>query len=197
MTGAGVGAILDAAVATTGLYDFGDEWFMGPLEAWAADLEQPNLNEFGRKFLRSLVVRDLARRLRVLETLRANPEIASVPIPRIVYITGLERSGTTLLHNLLAVHRRARPLLRWELMEPVPPPDVRTYATDPRIDAVQASVDKLRGSMLERMHWVNANDPEECVWGFIDAASMLGQAAGMCMPQWRGFLAEEDLTPAF
>jgi len=47
------------------------------------------------------------------------------------------------------------------------------------------------------MHWVNADEPEECVWAFIDAVSMLGQAAGMCMPQWRRFLAEEDLTPAY
>ena len=197
MKGLAVGAMRDAAVAATGRDDFGDEWFMGPLGAWAADLEHANLTEFGRKFLRALAVRDLARRLRVLQTLRDHPEIASVPIPRIVYITGLERSGTTLLHNLLALHRGGRPLLRWELMEPVPPPDVRTYATDPRIGTVQASVDKLRGSTLERMHWVNAGEPEECVWGFIDAVSMLGQAAGMCMPHWRRFLAEEDLTPAF
>jgi hypothetical protein len=186
-----------AAIAQTGLDDFGDEWFMGPLSAWAADLEQPNLNEFGRKFLGSLAERDLARRLQVLHTLRENPEITTVPIPRIVYVTGLERSGTTLLHNLIARHRGGRALLRWELMEPVPPPDAATYADDPRIGVVQASIDKLRGSTLEHMHWVNADEPEECVWGFIDAVSMLGQAAGMCMPHWQRFLAEEDLTPAF
>jgi hypothetical protein len=194
---AAAGAMRDAAVAATGLDDFGDEWFMRPLTAWAADLEQTNLTEFGRKFLRSLAVRDLARRLRVLHTLREHPEIASVPIPQIVYITGLERSGTTLLHNLLAQHPRGRALLRWELMEPVPPPDTRTHATDARIAIVQSSIDKLRGSALERMHWVNADEPEECVWGFIDAVSMLGQAASMCMPQWRRFLTEDDLTPAY
>jgi hypothetical protein len=82
-------------------------------------------------------------------------------------------------------------------MEPVPPPDAHTYSTDPRISTVQASVDKLRGSTLEHMHWVNAGEPEECVWGFIDAVSMLGQAASMCMPQWRRFLTEEDLIPAY
>jgi hypothetical protein len=191
------GEMRAAATAHTGLDDFGDEWFMGPLAAWAADLEQSNLTGFGRKFLGSLAVRDLARRLQVLATLREHPEIASVPIPRIVYVTGLERSGTTLLHNLIAQHRDGRALLRWELMEPVPPPDAQTYATDPRIGAVQASIDKLRGSTLEHMHWVNADEPEECVWGFIDAVSMLGQAASMCMPHWQRFLAEEDLTPAF
>ncbi len=190
-------AMRAAAITRTGLDDFGDEWFMGPLAAWAADLEQPNLTEFGRKFLGSLAVRDLSRRLEVLQTFRDHPEIASVPIPRIVYVTGLERSGTTLLHNLIAQHRCGRALLRWELMEPVPPPDAKTYTCDPRIDTVQASIDKLRGSTLERMHWVNADEPEECVWGFIDAVSMLGQAASMCMPQWQRFLAEEDLTPAF
>jgi len=69
--------------------------------------------------MRSLAVRDVARRLRVLDTLRARPEIADVPLPPIVYITGLERSGTTLLHNLMALRADARALLRWELMEPV------------------------------------------------------------------------------
>ena len=36
MEGVTVGAMRDAAVAATGLDEFGDEWFMGPLEARAA-----------------------------------------------------------------------------------------------------------------------------------------------------------------
>lgn len=189
--------ICKAASESVGLDDFGDDWFLGPLRAWATDLEQVNLTDFGRGFLRSLAVKDVARRLRVLDVLNAYPEIASVRIPPIVYITGMERSGTTLLHNLLAEHPKARALLRWELMEPVPPPEAATYASDDRIAAVQASIDKLRGSMLETMHWVNANEPEECVWGFIDATSMLGQAASLCMPHWQRFLSESDNTPAY
>lgn len=185
------------AAAESGLDDFGDTWFLEPLSAWAEDLQQANLNDFGRRFLYTLAVRDVARRLRVLATLRDNPEIGEVPIPPIVYITGMERSGTTFLHNLLALHPQSRALQRWELMEPVPPPTTATYRNDPRIAKVQRSVDRLRGSMLERMHWVNADDPEECVWGYIDAVSMLGQSACMCMPAWRRFLSEADLTAAF
>jgi len=190
-------ALVEEAVAKTGLHDVGDDWFMGPLEAWAADLEGPNLNDLGRRFMRSQAVKDVARRLRVLDTLRAHPEIADVELPPIVYITGLERSGTTVLHNLVALHPRARALLRWELMEPVPPPTAETWASDPRIAAVRASLEPLRGSLLERMHWVEADDPEECAWGFIDAVSMLGQAASFCMPAWGRFLHERDLTRAF
>jgi len=40
------------------------------------------------------------------------PEIGEVEIPPIIYVTGLERSGTTLLHNVLAAHENGRALLR-------------------------------------------------------------------------------------
>ena len=192
-----VDRILADAARKAGLDDFGESWFLGPLSAYAADLAQPGLTEFGRRFLRSRAVRDVTRRLRVLETLRENPQIAAVPIPPIVYITGLERSGTTLLHNLLALHRDARVLRRWELLEPVPPPEAATYATDARIARVQEQTDVLRGTLIERMHWVNAADPEECVCGFVDAAAMVAWAASPCLPTWGRFLAEEDLGPAF
>ncbi len=189
--------MLADAAEQTRLTDFGDDWFLGPLGAWAQDLEQPSLNKFGRRFMRSRAVRDLARRLRILDTLRRHPEISDVPIPPIVYVTGLERSGTTLLHNLLALHRDARVLRRWELMEPLPPPTSASYLADSRIASVQSQVDRLKGTTLERMHWVNANDPDECVLGFMDSVSMLGQVASLCMPKWRRFLVEEDLRPAF
>ncbi len=197
MTGEVVRGILAEAAAETGLDDFGDDWFLAPLEAWAADLDQPGLSDFGRRFLRRIALRDVCRRLRVIDTLKAHPEIDQVEVPPIVYVTGLERSGTTLLHNVLASHGAGRALLRWELMEPTPPPETGTHDSDPRIAMVQRSVDKTRGSMLEQMHWVNAGDPEECVWGFIDAVSMLGQAAGFCMPTWSSLLDTLDQTTAF
>jgi hypothetical protein len=190
-------AIVDDAIARTGVSDLGDDWFLGPLAAWSEDLTQRNLNDFGRRFMRSLAVSDVSRRLAVLDTIRNNPEILEVKIPPIVYITGLERSGTTILHNLLALHPQLRPLLRWELMEPIPPPTTATYKSDPRIAAVQTSIEPLRGSLLEHMHWVDADQPEECVWGFIDCVGMLGQAASFCMPQWSDFIRNSDLTPAF
>ncbi len=51
------------AAERAGLSDFGDPSFEGPLLAWAHDLTNPKINDFGRKFLRRLAVRDLRRRL--------------------------------------------------------------------------------------------------------------------------------------
>lgn len=193
----GVEDLLQAAEERTGLSDWGDDWFLQPLAAWVEDLGSDHLNDVGRSFFTSLAVRDLCRRLEVVDTLDRHPEIDEVVIPPIVYVTGTIRSGTTLFHNVLSLHAGAKALLRWELMEPVPPPERATARTDPRIARVQASIDKRRGSPLESMHWVNADEPEECQWGFIDFVSLLAGAAGGCMLRWGEFTTRADHTRVF
>lgn len=188
--------LLDQASKDAGLSDFGDDWFLGPLAAYERGLDAPHLSEWGVAFLTRLVRKDLARRLQIVDCLKQNPEIEETPIPPIVYITGHERSGTTVLHNLLSLHGQARFLSRWELMAPTPPPEQATFATDPRQAAVQASVDALRGSDLEQMHWVNANEPEECVWGLMDCTGLLGMAVGLVLPSWLEWMNSHDFTPS-
>lgn len=128
--------------------------------------------------------RNIETRLRVLETIRRNPEIDQVQLPTIVRIMGFPRSGTTLLHNLMSLHPNARALLRWELVHPLPPPEAASHATDPRIEKTRRALEGLRGTELERMHWVEATDPEECTWGFIDLSGLLGRGVNVAMPEW-------------
>ena len=172
------------AIEKTGLSDFGDSYFEETLKLWVNDLAHYRLSDFGRTAFTNQMIGDLARRLRVIDCLRKNPEIEDVTIPPILYISGLERTGTTFLHNLLNLDPKARAFKRWELMNPVPPPEAATYETDARIAKAQMSIDKLRGTLLEQMHWVNADDPEECAWGMIDGSGILGSAASAAMPQW-------------
>lgn len=186
-----------AAIEKAGFSDFGADHSDDALEAWADDLDSPKFNDSGRAAFASLMAGDLARRLRVVDCLKQHPEIDQVEIPPILYISGLERTGTTFLHNLLSLPDNARPLLRWELMRPTPPPDAVTYKDDPRIALSQAAVDKLRGTMLERMHWVNADDPEECQWGMIDGSSILGASVFPIMPNWAAWYAQRDMEAAF
>ena len=119
-----------------------------------------------------------------METIRCHPEIEDVQLPPIVRIMGFPRSGTTLLHNLMSLHGNARALLRWELVYPLPPPQAASYATDPRIAKAQRALAPLRGTELERMHWVEATDPEECTWGFLDLSGFIGRAVNSVMPEW-------------
>jgi hypothetical protein len=192
-----VASLKAAAVERTGLTDFGDPWFEAPLEAWARDLNGPQLNERARGFLARLAVTNLCRRLEVIDWLARHPSIDDVVVPPIVYVSGMERSGTTLLHNLLALDARGRALLRWELMRPVPSPTVEAYRSDARIAEVQRAADQMRGTALERMHWINADDPEECAWGAFDCTGLLGRAAGVVMPHWTAWIDSADLTPSY
>lgn len=82
-------------------------------------------------------------------------------------------------------------------MRPAPPPEAATYGSDPRIAEVQAAVDRQRGTPLEHMHWVNADEPEECTWGAIDCTGLMGRAPMTMMPTWNHWLAAHDLTPSF
>ena len=185
------------AVEKTRLRDFGDAWFEAPLAAWVHDLQSRALSDKGRAFFERLAVNNLSRRLEVINCLTRNPEISEVEIPPILYITGLERSGTTFLHNLLALDPKGRPLLRWELMHPTPPPEAKSYRTDPRIAQAQASIEPLRGTKLEHMHWVNADEPEECAWGAYDCTGLLGRAPSALMPTWTKWLQDNDLTNSY
>lgn len=189
--------LMDEAAAWTGLDDFGSRHFVEPLECWTADLDSRLLAEGGRAFLERLAVRNLCTRLEVTKALADHPEILEVRLPQIVLIAGFARSGTTLLHNLMSCHPGTRALLRWELMRPLPPPEAATWATDPRIASVQASIEPLRGGAVERMHWVNADEPEECPWGFYDCTGLLGRGCAGVMPQWRDYLVRRTSRSTF
>jgi hypothetical protein len=176
--------LIDGAIAKSGLDHLGSPHFERFLDAWCADLCSGRLSDAGQAFLGRQAARNIETRLRVLETIRRNPEIEDVQLPPIVRIMGFPRSGTTLLHNLMSRHPSARALLRWELVHPLPPPDVASYATDARIEQVQSSLAPLRGTELERMHWVEATDPEECTWGFFDLSGLIGRGLTSVMQEW-------------
>jgi hypothetical protein len=181
----------EQAIAATGLEDFGPDYFEASLSDWAEDLAGDHLTDVGRGLFTRQMVNDLARRLQVIDYLNTHPEIDEVEIPPILYVSGLERTGTTLLHNLLSLDPRARALRRWELMYPVPAPEAATWDRDPRIAKVQASIERLRGSKLEHMHWVEAVDPEECYWGLLNGFGILGGSACALMPQFNSHIGLE------
>ncbi len=192
-----IASLKKEAMEKTNLRDFGDPVYEEPLSAWINDLKNSDINDFGRDFLRRLAVRDLGKRLKVIACLTKNPEILEVEIPPIVFITGASRTGSTLLHNLMATHPQCRTLMRWELMNPIPPPTSETYETDPRIGKMQASIEPLRGSLIENLHWVNADEPDENTWGFLNCTGLLGRGIAPLMRTWGKWIENNDFRPTY
>jgi hypothetical protein len=94
------------------------------------------------------------------------PGIPDVPVPRPLFVAGFGRTGSTLLHNLLALDGNARAPLLWELWTPSPPPRPESYATDPRIEIAQRRLDAFTRAdpLILQIHPMQARAPDECYW---------------------------------
>ncbi|MDQ3974457.1 MAG: sulfotransferase [Actinomycetota bacterium] len=104
--------------------DWGDRAFTEPLGLLVESCRATGrLNAVGWRVLRGVLLRHLRNRLYVQAYLKRRPEAAQRSLGSPVVITGLPRTGTSLLHNLLAQDPRHRFLRLWEALHPVPPGD--------------------------------------------------------------------------
>jgi hypothetical protein len=189
-------ALFDRARRLTGLSDFGDPFFREPLRVLLDAFEtEAELNMLGRVIARTDIVRLLQNRLRMADVLNHYPEISSGEIRQPIFIVGLPRTGTTILHELMAQDPANRVPMTWEVMYPWPPPERATYETDPRIAAVEkhfSGVDRLIPN-FKQMHPMGARLPQECVvLASHDFASMLFSTTHM-VPSYQAWLDHADL----
>lgn len=116
-----VQSVLAEARRTTGLSDFGEPSFLEPLGVLLESLDrEAKLHPLGRTIMRGRIVAMLGNRLRIEAMYAAHPEIEAIRIERPIVIAGLQRTGTTMLHRLLAADPRARALMSWEALNPAP-----------------------------------------------------------------------------
>ena len=116
-------ALLEEAQRRAGASDFGDPAFLEPMQRLLAALErEAELNPSGRLGQQERIVGLLVNRLRTEESVRRHPEILEQRIRAPIVIVGLARTGTTMLHRMLASDPRLHALLWYESRQPAPPP---------------------------------------------------------------------------
>jgi len=161
--------LLATAEAMTGLADWGDDWFRGPYGALLASLrDEARLHLPGRLRARSEVQRILQNRLRLVDLWSREPRVLAGPVDAPVFVTGLGRSGTTLLHELLSLDPDVRSPRLWELMYSVPPPQASTYEGDPRVSAADDEITVMDEMVpaFTGMHENRGFLPTECIFAF-------------------------------
>nr|WP_179475775.1 sulfotransferase [Mycolicibacterium vinylchloridicum] len=166
MTSLTADRLVDSAVAATGLQDFGDDDWREGLHRLVDSLrEEAALNEIGVAAATKELKYQLITRLGVIAYRREHPEVADVDVVPPLVIVGQARTGTTILHDLLAQDPVARVPLTWEVERPCPPPEQEAYHTDPRIAAVDARIAAVGSLMpdLFGMHPMGAQLGQECV----------------------------------
>jgi hypothetical protein len=194
------GNLCAAARRRTGLADFGGPPLEPALSILTKSLEtEADLHPLGRFLMRVHLVDLLATRLRLAEYWRVRSEAhLSNPVERPIFITGVPRSGSTFLHELLAEDPANRAPRVWEVMFPVPV-SPRPAAPDPRIRKAAACLWWFRrfAPQADAVFPMRARTPHECV--AIHSYSLLSEEfISTCrIPTYEAFLRHTDLSPAY
>lgn len=192
--------LIALAAKQTGLDDFGSDYFREPLARLCRSLEEDaQLTALGRVVARQDILRLLGNRLRFIDIFKQHPEIAREEVRAPIFILGMPRTGTTSLHELMALDPQFRVPLSWEVAHPFPPPETASYRSDPRIQQCEdelARVDQLLPD-FRNMHPMGAELPQECVALFAhDFASMIFDVQ-FRLDQYQQWLIQEDMSEVF
>jgi hypothetical protein len=196
-----VDRLVAGAHDATGLDDFGSDSWRDGLDRLVDSLRnEARLHELGEQITAGEIADYLATRLGLVEWRKQHPEIAEVDIVPPIVIVGQARTGTTILHDLLAQDRSNRVPLTWEVDRPLPPPETATYDTDPRIAASQELLEGVELVIpgFQAMHPMGALLPQECVRMTGGDFRSLIFPTQYRVPSYARWLVDEaDMAPAY
>ncbi|MCZ6463578.1 MAG: sulfotransferase [Proteobacteria bacterium] len=197
-------SLVAAARRSTGLHFFDDDLFREPLRRLADALErEADLHPLGRLIARQGLLRVYRSRLLRAALVDLHPEIEATPVEAPVFIVGLQRTGTTVLHRLLSLEPALRPLISWEALSPAPDPaapvETRAGARDSRMRLAELAEKSLRYIAPDffAIHPVEAHSPEEDVL-LLDLCGFGTTAeASQHVPSFSRWLESMDHRPAY
>ena len=148
-------ALLAEARQRTGLEDLGEPPIESALSILVNSLElEADLHPLGRFLMRTHLRELIETRLRLDHAWSGQSETLDASlIQRPVFITGMPRSGSTFLHELLAEDPENRVPRVWEVMFPIPIGSKPPKKMDPRVRKAEASLWCFRRSPRERIRF--------------------------------------------
>lgn len=195
-------SLLREATEATGLSDFGGDGFREGLRMLVETYRAHDFDERGQKRNRRRLVGLLTTRLQLEDWWKRHPEVLERPLRAPWVLTGLPRSGTSALFNLLAEDPATRALCLWETQFPYPPEgftEADRGQPDPRRAAVEAYYARGREKNPDftQIHFASADTPEECV--LIQAFAFAGVQHGVepLMEPYASWFRAQDPGPTY
>ncbi|MDA8044353.1 MAG: sulfotransferase [Actinomycetota bacterium] len=185
--------LVERACAATGLRDLGpDGWQEGLDRLVRAATSDLALDDPSAARLCATIHHRLTSRLRI-EDWYADQAGEVPPIGAMVVIHGLPRTATTALQYLLACGPDFRFQRRWEISDPIPPPESGTDADDPRRLAAKARREVGAGGSVQ--HISDTDGP-------VDDNTILGldfhnQELGLPLPSYTRWWRSSSLATTY
>lgn len=157
--------LLRSARRHTGLTDLGVTGIHGPMKRLTEALErEAKLTLLGRLTVRRYLVSLIETALLLQRDRGLWPEVGEQRITAPVFIVGLPRTGTTLLHNLLVRDPESRAPLTWETMFPAGYAESQRALRRAKWKAfARLAMANRIAPDFRRIHPVGFDRPEECV----------------------------------
>jgi hypothetical protein len=193
-------SLLRAAQAATGLSDFGDESFREPFTVLVKALNaEANLNAGGRFGQYQRLLNILINRLRVEAWIVKHPEILDEEIVAPVVIIGLQRTGSTFFHRILAADKRFYAPLWYEVRNPAPELDWDFKSKDARITSAEQEVSAMLAANpeLAAIHPMDPVAADEDILLLEHSFYSTVPDAFCNVPSYGQWNDEHDNTPAY
>ncbi|PRP92813.1 hypothetical protein ENSA5_47260 [Enhygromyxa salina] len=161
--------------------------------------QEARLSAAGRTRTIERLIAQLGERAALAELERSEPAIAQLEVARPIVITGFPRTGTTLLHNLLArVEGLWAPPL-WQLVAPAASAHdddawerAQRSETATMLDELYAAAPSFRS-----IHPMDPAWPDQCNWLLRKSFSTMANAFTWFVPGYVQFLSTCDMRPAY
>jgi hypothetical protein len=191
--------LIKAARQSTGLHDFGKHFWDEPMDRLLHSINtESQLHPIGRFITQKRFENLLSVRLRAEHYFKKHPEILDQSLYPVMIIIGLQRTGTTKLHRILASDNDTRALLSWEALNPAPINGEHPLGTK-RIKIAQTNEKalKIMSPGFFAIHPVEHLAPEEDVL-LLDVSFLSTTAeAIMHVPSYSEWLEKTDQSSAY
>jgi hypothetical protein len=189
--------LIDTAKRRCGLDDFGEGDFSEALSRLLGSCQdEARLNLIGKIALKTDVLEILCARLQMEHDRQLYPDINHQEIREPLFIVGLPRSGTSVLHRLLGADPEHRSPLMWEVRSPSPP---TRHDEKRRIQRATQSCNFFNWLVptFRYAHTVGSEVPQECV-SLMTPTFLSDQFDAMYyVPSYRSWFFRQDLRPAY
>jgi len=189
--------LIETAKRRSGLEDFGEGDFFEALSRLLDSCQdEAQLNLIGKIALKTDVLETLSARLQMERDRQLYPDITRQEIREPLFIVGLPRSGTSVVHRLLGADPEHRSPLMWEVRSPSPP------TRDDEKRRIQRATQSCNffnwlAPKFRHAHTVGAEVPQECV-SLMTPTFLSDQFDAMYyVPSYRGWFFKKDLRPAY
>ncbi len=197
-----IDTLMAEACRSANLSGWGDDDFREPLsrliECFLDQCGATN-NRMKKISFRNAIRAILTNRLYIQHNFESFPQILAVPIKNPLFIVGLTRTGSTLLHRLLAQDNSCRVIKYWEMHYPFFGPNLGLNHEALSIKLAELKIKEIysRFPDLLHIHETKAADPEECELLMRHSFCSITFDSEWRLPGYARWLIQEDMTACY